>query len=172
MVFAVLLLKMLFAFYKLKGYNCISATWSLSCSKEVSLETLCKPGPCARAREWARLGVDPVSWLLSNIWLGEVHFVKLLRTSPNWLLLSNQDKGSTPSLAHSLALPHGPPGFARPYHCNSYRCGKKMKTRPEDKRFYNMTYYVCIYVIHTNSMTCGHSSGVHLQLSLYCKVWQ
>ena len=36
-----------------------------------------------------------------------MHFVKLLHTSCNHSLLSDQDKGSTPSLAHSLALPHG-----------------------------------------------------------------
>ena len=66
-----------------------------------------KPGPCGRAREWARLGVDPLSWLLSNNRLEEVHS-NFKCTSPNCLLLSNQDKGSTPSLAHSLALPLGP----------------------------------------------------------------
>ena len=71
---------------------------------------LCKPGPCGRARKWARLEVDSLScnWLLSNKWLGEVHSNLTKCTSFNRLLLSNQDKGYTPSLAHSLALPHGP----------------------------------------------------------------
>ena len=35
-----------------------------------SLVRLCKPGPCGRVREWARLGIDPLSWLRK--WLGEV----------------------------------------------------------------------------------------------------
>ena len=52
--------------------------------------------------------VDPLFWLLSNKRLAEVQFVKLLRSSPNRLLLGIQDKGSTSSLAHSLALPHFP----------------------------------------------------------------
>ena len=72
------------------------------------VETLNKPGPCGGAREWARLAVDPLSWLLSHKRLGEVHFVKLLHISPNRLSLSNQDKGS--SLAHSLPHPHVPHG--------------------------------------------------------------
>ena len=46
--------------------------------------------------------------LLSNKHLGEVHRNVTKCTSPNHLLLSNQDKGSTPSLAHSLTLPHDP----------------------------------------------------------------
>ena len=46
-----------------------------------------------------------LSWLLSK---GEVHSNFTKCTSPNCLLLSNRIKGSTPSLAHSLALPHGP----------------------------------------------------------------
>ena len=35
-------------------------------------------------------------------------FVSVQHTSSNRLLLSNQDKGCTPSVAHSLALPLGP----------------------------------------------------------------
>ena len=35
-------------------------------------------------------------------------FVSVLHTSSNRLLLSNQDKGCTPSVAHSLPLPLGP----------------------------------------------------------------
>ena len=34
-----------------------------------------------------------------------MHFVIVLCTSSNRLLLSNQDKGCTPSVAHPLALP-------------------------------------------------------------------
>ena len=48
------------------------------------------------------------SWLLSNNRLEKVPFVSVLHTSSNRLLLSNQDKGCTPSVAHSLPLPLGP----------------------------------------------------------------
>ena len=68
-----------------------------------------KPGGRGRGREWATLGVHPLSWLLSNNRLEKVPFVSVPHnTSSNWLLLSNQDKGCTPSVAHSLALPIGP----------------------------------------------------------------
>ena len=30
------------------------------------IETLCKPGLYGRAREWVKLGVDLLSWFLSN----------------------------------------------------------------------------------------------------------
>ena len=53
-------------------------------------------------------GVHPLSWLLSNNRLEKVPFVSVPHTSSNRLLLSNQDKGCTPSVAHSLALPLGP----------------------------------------------------------------
>ena len=49
-----------------------------------------------------------MSWLLSNNRLEKVSFVSVPHTSSNRLLLSNQDKGCTPSVAHSLALPLGP----------------------------------------------------------------
>ena len=65
-----------------------------------------KPG--GRGREWATLGVHPLSWLLSNNRLEKVPFVSMPHTSSNWLLLSNQDKGCKPSVVHSLALPLGP----------------------------------------------------------------
>ena len=61
-----------------------------------------------RGREWATLGVHPLSWLLSNNRLEKVPFVSVPHTSSNRLLLSNQDKGCTPSVAHFLALPLGP----------------------------------------------------------------
>ena len=67
---------------------------------------------------WAKTGrkrkrmsntrVHPLSWLLSNNRLEKVPFVSVPHTSSNRLLLSNQDKGYTPSVAHSLALPLGP----------------------------------------------------------------
>ena len=67
-----------------------------------------KLGGRGRGREWATLGVHPLSWLLSNNGLEKVPFVSVPHTSSNRLLLSNQDKGCTPSVAHSLALPLGP----------------------------------------------------------------
>ena len=67
-----------------------------------------KPGGRGRGREWATLGVHPLSWLLSNNRLEKVPFVSVPHTSSNRLLLSNQDKGCTPSVAHSLVLPLGP----------------------------------------------------------------
>ena len=63
-----------------------------------------KPGGRGRGREWATLGLLPLSWLLSNNRLEKVPFVSVPHTSSNWLLLSNQDKGCTPSVAHSLPL--------------------------------------------------------------------
>ena len=50
----------------------------------------------------------PLSWLLSNNRLEKVSFVSVPHTSSNRLLLSNQDKGCTPGVAHSLPLPLGP----------------------------------------------------------------
>ena len=49
-----------------------------------------------------------MTWLLSNNRLEKVPFVSVLHTSSNRSLLSNQDKGCTPSVAHSLPLPLGP----------------------------------------------------------------
>ena len=67
-----------------------------------------RAGPRGRGREWATLGVHPLSWLLSNNRLEKVPVVSVPHTSSNRLLLSNQDKGCTPSVAHSLPLPLGP----------------------------------------------------------------
>ena len=52
--------------------------------------------------------VHPLSWLLSNNRLEKVPVVSVPHTSSNRLLLSNQDKGCTSSVAHSLPLPLGP----------------------------------------------------------------
>ena len=52
----------------------------------------------------------PLSWLLSNNRLEEVCGTLAKGTFSSRLLLSNQDKGCTPSVAHSLPLPL-PPGF-------------------------------------------------------------
>ena len=67
-----------------------------------------RAGPRGSGREWATLGVHPLSWLLSNNRLEKVPVVSVPHTSSNRLLLSNQDKGCTPSVAHSLPLPLGP----------------------------------------------------------------
>ena len=72
------------------------------------LETLCRVGPRGRAREWATLGVHPLSWLLSNNRLEEVCGTLTKDTFSSRLLLSNQDKGCTPSVVLPLALPLGP----------------------------------------------------------------
>ena len=72
------------------------------------LERFSRAGPRGRGREWATLGEHPLTWLLSNNQLEKVPFVSVLHTSSNRLLLSNQNKGCTPSVAHSLPLPLGP----------------------------------------------------------------
>ena len=78
------------------------------CTK--SIQRFSRAGPRGRAREWATLGVHPLSWLLSNNRLEEVCGTLTKGTFSSRLLLSNQDKGRTPSVAHSLPLPL-PPGF-------------------------------------------------------------
>ena len=72
------------------------------------LERFSRAGPRGRGREWATLGEHPLTWLFSNNRLEKVPFVSVLHTSFNRLLLSNQDKGCTPSVAHSLPHPLGP----------------------------------------------------------------
>ena len=67
-----------------------------------------RAGPRGRGREWATLGVHPLSWLLSNNRLEEVCGTITTGTFSSRLLLSNQDKGCTPSVAHALLLPLGP----------------------------------------------------------------
>ena len=54
------------------------------------------------------LGVHPLSWLHSNNRLEEVYGTLTKGTFSSRLLLSNQDKGCTPSVVLSLALPLGP----------------------------------------------------------------
>ena len=60
-------------------------------------------------------------------------FVSVPHTSPNRLLLSNQDKGCTPSVAHSLALPLGPallkpkPLYYVTFHVQSHFQGPECK---------------------------------------------
>ena len=73
-----------------------------------SVERFSRAGPRGRGREWATLGVHPLSWILSNNRLEEVCGTLTTGTFSSRLLLSNQDKGCTPSVAHSLPLPLGP----------------------------------------------------------------
>ena len=67
-----------------------------------------RAGPRGRGREWATLAVHPLSWLLSNNRLEEVCSTLTKGTFSSRLLLSNQVKGCSPSVAHSLPLPLGP----------------------------------------------------------------
>ena len=69
---------------------------------------LAERGPRGRGWEWATLGVHPLSWLLSNNRLEEVCSTLTKGTFSSRLLLSNQVKGCSPSVAHSLPLPLGP----------------------------------------------------------------
>ena len=78
------------------------------CDIQDILERFSRAAPRGRGREWATPGVHPLSWLLSNNRLEKVPVVSVLHTSSNRLLLSNQNKGCTPSDAHSLPLPLGP----------------------------------------------------------------
>ena len=73
-----------------------------------SFQRFSRAGPRGRGREWATVGVHPLSWLLSNNRLEEVCSTLTKGTFSSRLLLSNQDKGCTHSVAHSLPLPLGP----------------------------------------------------------------
>ena len=74
----------------------------------ILIQRFSRAGPRGRGIEWATLGVQPLSWLLSNNRLEEVCGTLTKGTFSSRLLLSNQDKGYTPSVTHSLPLP---PGF-------------------------------------------------------------
>ena len=108
-----------FAFKFSVGYD---KKYELSCDSKISknlekvekiglapltltLQRFSRAGPRGRAREWATLGVHPLSWLLSNNRLEEVCGTLTKGTFSRRLLLSNQDKGCTPSVAVSLPLP-------------------------------------------------------------------
>ena len=74
------------------------------------IQRFSRAGPRGRGRKWATLGVHPLSWLPSNNRLEEVCGTLTKGTFSSPLLLSNQNKGCTPSVAHSLSLPL-PPGY-------------------------------------------------------------
>ena len=85
-------------------YKCSSAVRVIRVAR-ASVQRFSTAGPRGRAREWATLGVHPLSWLLSNNRLEEVCGTLTKGTFSSRLLLSNQDKGCTPSVARSLPLP-------------------------------------------------------------------
>ena len=74
----------------------------------ISIDRLCRAGPKGRAREWATLRGHPLSWLLSNNRLEEVCGTLTKGPFSSRLLLSNQEKGCTPSVVLPIALPLGP----------------------------------------------------------------
>ena len=84
--------------YEIKLVNCNTILFKI-------FQRFSRAGPRGRGREWATLGVHPLSWLLSNNQLEEVCGTLTKGTFSSQLLLSNQDKGCTPSVAHSLPLP-------------------------------------------------------------------
>ena len=116
-----------------------------------------KPGGRGRGREWATLGVHPLSWLLSNNRLEKVPFVSVPYTSSNRLLLSNQDKGCTPSVAHSLALPLGPALLnlwivcvLQGAHVSISGIDAMQASAPRDRKNVRLWYFVlfCIFAIN------------------------
>ena len=102
--------------YPRNQQNCLQSTrellpiiyWMKPAMPVRTIQRFSRAGPRGRGREWATLGVHPLSWLLSNNRLEKVPVVSVPHTSSNRLLLGNQDKGCTPSVAHSLPLPLGP----------------------------------------------------------------
>ena len=84
-------------------------TWNRAdCTFLLTVQRFSRAGPRGRGREWVTLGVHPLSWLLSNNRLEEVCGTLTKGIFSSRLLLSNQDKGCTPSVANSLPLPLGP----------------------------------------------------------------
>ena len=75
----------------------IDSSITYSASSKKILQRFSRVGPRGRGREWATLGVHPLSWLLSNNRLEEVCGTLTKDTFSSRLVLSNQDKGCTPS---------------------------------------------------------------------------
>ena len=115
-----------------------------------------KPG--GRGREWATLGVGLhlLSWLLSNNRLEKVPFVSVPHTSSNRLLLSNQDKGCTPSVAHSLALSLGPALL------NLW-----IKYRWKHVILIHTSYILRVYCTPARKLACFASFLLHREINLY-----
>ena len=90
--------------YYTVSYDCVVVWRTVEASYSQVIERFSRAGPRGKGREWATLGVHPLSWLLSNNRLEEVCGTLTTGTFSSRLLLSNQDKGCTPSVAHSLPL--------------------------------------------------------------------
>ena len=120
------------------------------------IQRFSRAGPRGRAREWATLGVHPLSWLLSNNRLEDVCGTFTKGTFSSRLLLSNQDKGCTPSVAHSLPLQVQvqvqvplPPSF-----CST--CQVKKPTRG----WISSTFQVHFTLLHDKNFTPGADPGM------------
>ena len=100
------------SFVRTKSVIFIQWGWFMSTQRLYTniIQRFSRAGPRGRGREWATLGVHPLSWLLSNNRLEEVCGTLTKGTFSSRLLLSNQDKRCAPSVDHSLPLPL-PPGF-------------------------------------------------------------
>ena len=86
-------------------FSAMTTIYCVDVHKNLTIQRFSRAGPRGRASEWATLGVHPLSWLLSNNQLEKVCGTLTKGTFSSPLLLSNQDKGCTPSVAHSLPLP-------------------------------------------------------------------
>ena len=135
---------------------------------------LCKAGPRGRAIGWATLGVYLLSWLLSNNRLQEVCGTLTTCTFSNQLLLSNQDKGCTPSVAHLLALPLGPAlhnltnsitiGILLPF-CMAFHRYPRM-VWPNNLYMYIIYLHLVVYLYHVDSWTLLSLSSSTSSLSV------
>ena len=139
------------------------------------IQRFSRAGPRGRAREWATLGVHPLSWLLSNNRLEEVCGTLTKGTFSSRLLLSNQDKGCTPSVAHSLPLPL-PPGF-----CSTCQlCSRLSFDRASSKMGLDITanfklyglwsrHFTFLFAIHHNNRGFARS-GTYTRTILSCSL--
>ena len=107
----------------------------------ISTDSLSKLGPCELMWKSKRMSKTR-SWLLSNKQLREVHLVKLLCTPPNHLLLSNQEKGSTPSLVCSFSCSSTCSWFAQPYHWAKLTLTNPMPSCIMVRQHQHLTFYV------------------------------
>ena len=130
-----------------------SVQWSTSkdttAQSVASVQRFSRAGPRGRGREWATLGVHPLSWLLSKNQLEEVCGTLTKDTFSSRLLLSNQDKGCTPSVAHSLPLPL-PPGFSSTCQvCHRWRSTENEPSKDSDGNLAVYSCYSIITSVHT-----------------------
>ena len=138
-----------------------------------TVQRLSRAGPRGRAREWATLGVHPLSWLLSNNQLEEVWGTLTKGTSSSRLLLSNQDKGCTPSVAHSLPLPL-PPGFCSTCQLSFH------ERRNQNLSWKHQLVHICfsflackVYnslILHTHVLQVPEKGGPEKWLQTWCYI--